>query len=66
MMDVGLYRRRVNPDFSACLNLLVPGVVDVPAVDRLPSLFRQGFDVLLENRLAGILPHLQTGEAAES
>ncbi len=41
-----------------------PAVEDL-LVDRLPGLFPQRLDVVLENRLAGILPHLQTGKAPE-
>jgi len=62
MMDVGLNGRRVDPDLSARLDFLLLGVVDDLAVDCLPRLFRQRLDVLLENRLTGILPHLQAGE----
>lgn len=66
MVDVGLNRRRVDPDLPAHFDLLVLGVVNDLAVDRLPGLFRQGLDVLLENRLSGILTHLQTGEGTKS
>ena len=65
MMNVGLNGGRVDPDLLPRFDLLVLGVVDDLAVDRLPRLFRQGLDVLLEDRLAGILTHLQAGEAAE-
>ena len=34
-------------------------------MDRFPCLFPDRLDVLLEDRLRGILPHLQAGEAPE-
>ena len=46
VVDVGLNRRRVDPDLPARLDLLVLGVVNDLAVDRLPGLFRQGLDVI--------------------
>jgi len=65
MMDIGLDGGGIHPDLAAHLDPFAPGVADNLLVDRLPGLFPQRLDVVLENRLAGILPHLQTGETAE-
>ena len=65
MMDIGLDDGGIHPDLAARLDPLAPGVADELLVDRLPGLFPQRLDVVLENRLAGILSHLQTGKAPE-
>ena len=64
-MDIGLHASGINADHAYGLDLLLFSVADDLPVDRLPGLFPQELDVLLEDRLAGVLAHLQTGEGAE-
>jgi hypothetical protein len=65
MVDVSLHGSGIDADLTAGLDLCLFRIADDLPVDRLPGLFPQRLDVLLEDRLAGILPHLQAGEAAE-
>lgn len=65
MVDVGFHRCGIDAHLAAGFDLGLFGVVDDLPVNCLPGLFPQGRDVFLEDRLAGILSHLQAGEAAE-
>jgi len=65
MMNVGLNCRGIDTYLAAGFDLCCPCVADDFPVNRLPGLFPQGLDVLLENRLTGVLSHLQKGEYAK-
>ena len=65
MMDIGLNNSGIDPDLATGLDLFLSGVVDNLQMKRLPGLCQQGGDILLQDRLTGILPHLQSGKATK-